>query len=298
MILTKFEEIWSSWKTHAELKKLDIFQINHVKSEFFLAFEQLKNCTTNNESQKLTKFLDDNPHIIITESDKSKNINVMPRTDYLKKLNEIFEPNKFKKLKSKPINVDLANYRTMANKLKNHLSDKEGYLINPKESLKRGYGIPKNHKPGIPLRPIVSSINSITVGGEQYLHNLIAPIVKKCKFSLNSTKDFKEKILKIPKFDTNNFEIVTFDCVSLYTSVDLKLVIDKIINTIYENEDNFFKKGSKTVIINKQKITKEIVPPSKFLLKQFLMQFAPTITPLRPLMDFIGKLMVVQWVVN
>ena len=84
MILTKFEEIWSSWKTHAELKKLDIFQINHVKSEFFLAFEQLKNCTTNNESQKLTKFLDDNPHIIITESDKSKNINVMPRTDYLK----------------------------------------------------------------------------------------------------------------------------------------------------------------------------------------------------------------------
>ena len=82
----------------------------------------------------------------------------------------------------------------MANKLKNHLSDKEGYLINPKESLKRGYGIPKNHKPGIPLRPIVSSINSITVSGEQYLHNLIAPIAKKCKFALNSTKDFKEKI--------------------------------------------------------------------------------------------------------
>ena len=157
----------------------------------------------------------------------------------------------------------------MANKLKNHLSDKEGYLINPKESLERGYGILKNHKPGIPLRPIVSSINSITVGGEQYLHNLMAPIVKKCKFSLNSTKDFKEKILKIPKFDTNNFEVVTFDCVSLYTSVDLKLVIDKIINTIYENEDNFFKKGSKTVIINKQKITREIVPPSKFFLNSF-----------------------------
>jgi hypothetical protein len=92
MILAKFEEIWCSWKTHAELKKLDVFQINHVKSEFFLAFEQLKNCTTKNGTQKLKKMLDNNPHIIITESDKSKNLNVMLYTDYLEKLNDIFEP--------------------------------------------------------------------------------------------------------------------------------------------------------------------------------------------------------------
>ena len=115
----------------------------------------------------------------------------------LKKLDDIFEPDKFKKLKSILINKDLADYRIMANKLKNHLSDKQGYSINPRESLKRGYGIPKNHKPGIPLRPIVSSINSITVGGEQFLHNLISPIVRKCKHSLNSTKDFKQKFLNL-----------------------------------------------------------------------------------------------------
>ena len=217
----------------------------------------------------MKKFLEANPHINITESDKSKNLNVMPHSDYLKKLDEIFEPSKFKKLKSNPINKDLTDYRIMANKLKNHLSDKEGYLISPRESLKRGYGIPKNHKTGVPLRPIVSSINSITVGGEQYLHNLIAPIVKKCKFSLNSTQDFKSKFSKIPKFDNNEFEVVSFDCVSLYTSIDLPLVINKIIDTIYENEDNFFQKSSKTVIIYKKKIIKETVPPSKFLLREF-----------------------------
>ena len=92
----------------------------------------------------------------------------MPNADYLKKLNDIFERNKFKKLKSNPINVDLSNYRIMAHKLKNHLSDKDGYRINSRESLKRRYGIPKNHKSGIPLRPIVFSINSITVGGEEF----------------------------------------------------------------------------------------------------------------------------------
>ena len=41
-----------------------------------------------------------------------------------------------------------------------------------RESLKKGYGIPKNHKPGVPLRPIVSSFNSITVGVEQFLQNI------------------------------------------------------------------------------------------------------------------------------
>ena len=160
----------------------------------------------------------------------------MPRSDYLKKLNEIFKPEKFKKLKSNPLNVDLANYKIMANKLKkNHLSDKQAYLINPRESLKRGYGIPKNRKPGISLRPIVSSINSFTLGAEQFLHNLISRIVKQCKHFLNSTQDFKRKFSKIRKFENKEFEIVSYDSVSLYTSVDLNLVINKIMSGIYEN---------------------------------------------------------------
>ena len=47
MILTKFEDTWQKWMIEA---KLDIFQINHVKSELFLAFEQLKNCSTKNDT--------------------------------------------------------------------------------------------------------------------------------------------------------------------------------------------------------------------------------------------------------
>jgi hypothetical protein len=59
----------------------------------------------------------------------------------------------------------------MANKLKNHLNDKEGYLISPKKFLIRGYEISRNHKIEVPLRPILSSINSLTVSGEQYFYN-------------------------------------------------------------------------------------------------------------------------------
>ena len=38
-ILTKFEDMFQAWRSHADNKKLDVFQINHVKSKFFLAFE-------------------------------------------------------------------------------------------------------------------------------------------------------------------------------------------------------------------------------------------------------------------
>ena len=44
----------------------------------------------------------------------------------------------------------------------------------PNKSFKRAYGILKKHKPGEPLRPIVSSVNSITSGVESYLLKLLA----------------------------------------------------------------------------------------------------------------------------
>ena len=75
--------------------------------------------------------------------------------------------------------------------------------------------MPKNTKPNLPLRPIISSLNSITDGGEKYLRNLISSLVKKCKYALSSTKDFKN-------FNDTEYEIIIYDCVSLYTSVDLK----------------------------------------------------------------------------
>ena len=85
----------------------------------------------------------------------------------------------------------------------------------------------------------MSSLNSITNEGEKYLHKLITPLVKKCKYSLTSTKEFKNKFSKIEIFHDSEFEIICLDCVSLYTSVDLKLVLDFIIKEIYLDKDFF-----------------------------------------------------------
>ena len=52
--------------------------------------------------------------------------------------------------------------------MKPHISVKDERRILPVEALKSAYGVPKNAKPGVPLRPIVSSLNSICTGAEAF----------------------------------------------------------------------------------------------------------------------------------
>jgi hypothetical protein len=134
----------------------------------------------------------------------------------MSKLDDAFGTDKFKKLKYNPINVDLSNFRKVINTMKPHLTSKDELKVMPTEALKSGYGLPKNHKIRIPLRPIVSSLNSICSGAESYLHNLIAPIVAQCSFSIKSTKIFKEKFTEIQNFDSENYEVISYDCIQLY----------------------------------------------------------------------------------
>ena len=70
------------------------------------------------------------------------------------------------KLKRSPINVDLAEFKKVLNTMKPFMTNKDEYKTAPYENLKRAFGIPENHKVGRPLRPIISSINSITCDSE------------------------------------------------------------------------------------------------------------------------------------
>ena len=80
--------------------------------------------------------------------------------------------------------------------MKSYLSKSNFWSLSPHESLKRGYGLIKRHKAQHPLRPIVSSCNSITEGAEKFIARLISPIVDKCSFSVKSNKEFKDLFLK------------------------------------------------------------------------------------------------------
>ena len=145
-ILTQFEGFFDSWKNYALSLNLDIYKITQIRSQLYLEFTKLVKCTTLNDSDNLKKFLDNNPEVLICPSDKSKNVNVIDRKLYIKKLDQVFNPEKFQRLKISPINTDLDKVRKLIRDFKPYLSNLEEFKMRPIENLKRGYGIIKNHK--------------------------------------------------------------------------------------------------------------------------------------------------------
>ena len=235
-----------------------------------MEFEKFCNSTTKTEEAKILKlYLDENPDIIICPVDKSKNLDVFDLKDYTKKLDDVFEPSKFKKLRINPIHQDLESFNKIITNFKQFVSHSDAYKIQPIDAIKRAYGLAKNHKENIPLRPIVSSLNSITSGSEAFLQNLISPITNSCKFSVESTIELKIFFLEIEGFNSEEYEIVTFDCVSLYTSININLVLEHILNIIYLEPTKYFPPKTKIVTIKKVQTAKILEPPSRETLKSF-----------------------------
>ena len=130
-----------------------------------MEFRKLSNCSTDTANVKtLRNFLEMHPDIIICPTDKTKNLAIFDLDDYILKLTNVFTPDKFVPLPRNPIKSDLTKFRALAYELEPYLAHADTLLISPTESLKRAYGLPKLHKVGVSVRPIVSSINSVTSG--------------------------------------------------------------------------------------------------------------------------------------
>ncbi|KFD47373.1 hypothetical protein M514_11736 [Trichuris suis] len=90
------------------------------------------------------------------------------------------------------------------------------------------YGLPKLHKPGIPLRPIVSTVGSTTSELSRYLKKIIQPLTgKEPSFVKNSTTLVDE----IRNWPLSPDEIlVSYDVKELFPSIP----ISHTLKTLYE----------------------------------------------------------------
>ena len=85
------------------------------------------------------------------------------------------------------------------------------------------YGLPKLHKPGIPMRPIVSFCGSPTYQLSRYLTTILQPLTDKSRRKLQSTENFIDaiKTVQIP----DDYRFMSFDVKSLFTSIPLQLAL-------------------------------------------------------------------------
>ena len=86
----------------------------------------------------------------------------------------------------------------------------------------------------LPLRPVISNIGTATYQLSKHLAEILKPLTKS-EYNIESTKDFIAKIKG--KTIPEDFELVSFDVVSLFTKVPLEFTINLILDRIYRDKE-------------------------------------------------------------
>ena len=86
------------------------------------------------------------------------------------------------------------------------------------------YALPKVHKDGIPLRPIVSSVGSVAYETSKELSRILKPLVGKTKHHVKNSKDFIDSIQDI-RLKPDEC-LVSYDVEALFTSVPIQAALN------------------------------------------------------------------------
>ena len=132
----------------------------------------------------ILKDLKSDSSIHITKPDKGRGVVVLNKADYADKMNDILSDN----TKFKLLNVDIATHivklEDKLNRILRGIRERIGDLIYSDlyaSGSKPGYmyGLPKVHKPGNPLQPIISSIGAFSYRLSKFLVSILKPLTKK-----------------------------------------------------------------------------------------------------------------------
>ena len=182
---------------------------------------------TKDERQALKRLKTDE-NIVILPADKGRVTVVMDKTDYYDKMDALVNDKQtYQVLKRDPTP---ALQRKLNSKLLD-LKKTDAIDIQRYNRLRcrvpqppKLYGLPKLHKPNIPMRPIVSFCGSPTYQLSKYLTTVLKPLTDESRHKLQSTENFFDAIKTVQVPD--DYKLVSFDVKSLFTSIPLQLALD------------------------------------------------------------------------
>ena len=93
----------------------------------------------------------------------------------------------------------------------------------------RFYGLPKIHKSAVPLRPIVSFVNSPAYNVSKFLSRILSGLVKN-NYGVRKSREIVEYVKNCHVQKNEIF--VSFDVVSLFTSVPVDKAFDLVLELL------------------------------------------------------------------
>lgn len=163
--------------------------------------------------------LRENKDIIILKADKGNATVLMNTDEYMEKMRTILNDPCYKKLERNPTTTFISKLTSL---LKEAPFSKELIeKLKPQDCvIPKMYGLPKYHKPGIPLRPIVSAIKSPPHEIARFVAQLLKHENETVSSYVKNSVDFVDKVkgLKLNQEDI----LVSLDVVSLFNNVPVK----------------------------------------------------------------------------
>ena len=222
-------------------QSLDVNSVEELRLEIYRVLRKthhLKPNINRKELGALRQLRDDKSRMVLT-ADKGVALVVIDRTDYIRKAKELLQ--------------DTSTYRTIkgdsTNKLKNRLINilkkikaETGMQDNIYKKMyptgaspPKFYGLPKIHKKNIPLRPLVSSIGSVSYGVAKELSKIIKPLMGCSIHHVHNSTQFAEEIKKT-KIQQGEC-ITSYDVTALFTSIPVPSTLDIIRSKLEQDAE-------------------------------------------------------------
>ncbi|XP_077517763.1 uncharacterized protein LOC144128315 [Amblyomma americanum] len=166
--------------------------------------------------------------IVVLPADKGNSTVVLNQSDYIRKMTTLLQDEAmYKKVKRDPT-------KKVETELQSLLSDVFKFIPPEKKHLyfrllcHNGsapaiYGLPKVHKPDVPLRPIVDFTRSPLHALSGYLHQVIRPVVGRRTTYVKDSSHFVNKLKDVTIDDED--VLVSFDVKSMFTSVPVDFAV-------------------------------------------------------------------------
>ena len=158
---------------------------------------QLKPNVSKGEMEAIKQLKADKDRVILT-ADKGIALVILEKKDYIEKAKQLLQDtNTCRTIQADPSTKLKNRLITKLKKIKldTGLDDTTYKRMYPTGAvIPKFYGLPKVHKENTPLRPIVSSIGSVSYGVAKEVARIIKPLVGSTEHHVNNSMEFTEEI--------------------------------------------------------------------------------------------------------
>ena len=188
--------------------------------------------------------------IVIARPDKGNGVVLMNKSEYKDKVKSILsDGSKFEMVKGEIFKKILSEEDKLNKCLRKtfNLLDENGRRPPAYYDLKASgsslgvlYGLPKIHKRGAPIRPILSACGTPAYNLAKYLVPILSPLTKN-QYTIPSTLNFAKELVDLD-LSSHSSEVVfaSFDVTSLFTNIPVQETIEIILNRLFQDNDFIF----------------------------------------------------------